>query len=147
MGSLKFLNRKSRQFVKSFSSLHCFKFSQFTGYGHCYVSCMCGQGKWVSNDWILDRFDIPVPPITTWQLYVCLMWTSLTDTVKEKKAKEIHTVLATLSLKVQNQNLQFVLSAAQPEAPDPTALVWFVSLLISGVINLPHQSTVQVLTA
>lgn len=46
---------------------------------------------------------------------------------RKKKAKEIHAVLARLSLKAQNQNLQFVLSAAQPEAPDPIALCHIIA--------------------
>lgn len=130
MGSLKFLNRKSRQFIKSFSSLHCFKFSHFTGYGCCYLSCMCCQGKRVSNDWILDRFDIPVPPITTWQLYVCWMWMNITDRhCKRKKPKEIHTVLARLFPQSPKPKLAVCSFSSPTWGTWPCSLVWFIPYL------------------
>lgn len=75
--------------------------------------------------WVNFRQDWYSCPFYYYLTTVCGLnglWTSLTDTVKEKNTKEIYVVLARLSPKAPNQNLQFVPSAAQPEAPDPIAL-------------------------
>lgn len=139
-------NRKSRQFVKSFSSLRCFKFSQLTGYGRCFVSCMCGQGKRVSNDWILDRFDIPVPPTTTWQL--CALNVNITDRHCKRKKGQRNTYCPCQTPPQSPKPKLTVCSFSSPTWgtwPCSTGVIYL--LLISGVINLPCQSTAQVLTA